>query len=170
MDFSSLSKLKIKKKFDRHNHATYVHLLENGIIKKKYPEKYRRYFLREIYMMQYLQKCKNVVNLIHADYDNLILYMTYGGKRMEGTGENKMKVQEVAKKLHKKWGLVRINKDKVTYNIFILNTGIMKDNRIMFFDLPSKKWHIEQNHPKFLKYINKIEDPKEVERVKRILK
>ena len=68
--------LQIKKVFDIYNHATYVHLLKNNIVKKKYSHSSEniRYFWKEAYMMDYLSKCDNVVNLIYPDSKKLILY------------------------------------------------------------------------------------------------
>lgn len=146
MNIDGLKRLKVIKKFEYGIHAEGVYLLEGKIVKKVYPRTARsqRYFNKEIEMMEHLQDCKNVAKLIAYDAEQLTLYMTYCGKMPEKTPENLKKIRIAAEKLHKKWGLVRHNPDgKITYNIFIKNTGMMQ-GKIYFFDLASSAWSIEK--------------------------
>jgi hypothetical protein len=95
-------------------------------------------------MMNHLKDCKNVAKLIAHDDKTLTLWMTYCGKTPSRTPANLAKIRKAAKELHKKWGLVRIDKKKggVVYDIFIYNTGMIND-KIYFFDLAGDKWHLK---------------------------
>ena len=148
MNCEGLKKLKVLRKFEYGIHAAGVYLLEGKIVKKVYPsdERSKKYFNKEIEMMEHLQDCKNVAKLIAYDRDELTLYMTYCGKTPEKTPENLQKIRIAAEKLHKKWGVVRHDPDgKVTYDIFIKNTGII-DGKIYFFDLASSAWKLFPIH------------------------
>jgi hypothetical protein len=146
---NNLPNLKIIKKFNRHNHAESVYLLEGNIVKKTYPnsKKNIHYFKKEIKMMTHLANCKFVAKLIHFDRPSLTLYMTYCGKTPSRSSKNLTKIRKTAQKLHKKYGVYRLDNGKLVYDIYLPNTGI-KDGKIYFFDLASDKWHINKKFKK----------------------
>ena len=78
-DTTNLHSLKFIKKLGRYPNVKYLYLLEGDIIKKQYinSRKNKKTFEKEIYLLKYLDDCDYTPKLIHADYDNLIIYISY---------------------------------------------------------------------------------------------
>jgi hypothetical protein len=151
-----LNKLKIVKTFTNGKNADKVHLLEGDIIRKSYKYKKRHYFYKEIKILTHLKDCKHVSTLINYNPSTFTLYVSYCGKQPKKTSKNLKQIRSVAKKLHKKFGVVRyynhddpriVNKgSRVQYDIFVPNTGINQNGEITFFDFGSDNWHITKKH------------------------
>ena len=147
-----LSAYKVVKVFKYGNHADSVSLLEGPlgkIVKKVYPQnsRSRKFYEREIMMMEHLKKCKFAAKLIAKDDETLTMWITYCGKTPKRTPENLAKIRKGAMKLHQKWGLVRMEDGRPKYDIFIYNTGLL-NGKIYFFDFAGEKWQIIKRHIK----------------------
>lgn len=156
LSLEELDKLKVKKTFTNGRHADKVYLLEGGIIKKSYKRRNEsiKLYRKEIDVLTHLGKCKYVSKLINYDESKLILYVEYCGVKPSRSEKNLERIRKIAKKLHKKYGLVRYytkgderikeTGSKIQYDIYLGNTGINKNGKIKFFDFGSDNWHIKK--------------------------
>lgn len=138
------SELKRKKILQRGGKSKYVYLMENEIVKKAYsakdPQQVKR-FRKEVKLLQHLEDCPFVPKLLHVDSKKHLIYMSYTGKRLSDTPENRKRLAEQVRKLHLDWKLLRHRNGRPNYNIYIGN-GTEKDGQVYVIDFGSPHYKI----------------------------
>jgi predicted Ser/Thr protein kinase len=121
--------------------------LPNGIVKKVYNRNnslHIKRFNHELKIMQRLNGCDFVPQLLHADEKNTTLYMTHCGERPTGNEPFlHREVDKLMRRLETEYGLVRVeNIGRKQYGYSGIKNLTIRNGKLFIIDFGTGRWKI----------------------------